>query len=120
MLDTLTAPRDVDDFNTVPGARPDPGGFLPEARTGAREAAGHMKDLAERFAELRGGTDFRPGFAWLHEHGVHPGCCLYLTDMECDSYPEAAPPYPVAWVNWSPAGGPNREPWGERIDIGPA
>ena len=27
----------------------------------------------------RGGTDFRPGFAWLHEHGVHPGCCLYLT-----------------------------------------
>ena len=42
----------------------------------------------------RGGTDFRPGFAWLHEHGVRPGCCLYLTDMECDSYPEAAPPYP--------------------------
>ena len=68
----------------------------------------------------RGGTDFRPGFAWLHEQGVHPGCCLYLTDMECDSYPETEPPYPVAWVNWSPAGGPNREPWGERIDIGPA
>ena len=45
---------------------------------------------------------------------------LYLTDMECDSYPETEPPYPVAWVNWSPAGGPNREPWGERIDIGPA
>ena len=68
----------------------------------------------------RGGTDFRPGFAWLHEQGVRPGCCLYLTDMECDSYPETEPPYPVAWVNWSPAGGPNREPWGERIDIGPA
>ena len=68
----------------------------------------------------RGGTDFRPGFEWLHEHGVRPNCCLYLTDMECDSYPETEPPYPVAWVNWSPAGGPNREPWGERIDIGPA
>ena len=67
----------------------------------------------------RGGTDFRPGFEWLHEHGVRPSCCLYLTDMECDSYPEAEPPYPVAWVNWLPAGGPNREPWGER-DIGPA
>ena len=39
----------------------------------------------------RGGTDFRPGFAWLHEQGVRPGCCLYLTDMECDSYPEAEP-----------------------------
>ena len=68
----------------------------------------------------RGGTDFRPGFAWLHEQGVRPGCCLYLTDMECDSYPEAEPPYPVVWVNWGAAGGPNREPWGERIDIGPA
>ena len=46
MFDTLT-PR------SMTGSRPDPGGFLPEARTGAREAAGHMKDLAERFAELR-------------------------------------------------------------------
>ena len=45
----------------------------------------------------RGGTDFRPGFAWLHEQGVRPGCCLYLTDMECDSFPETAPLYPVAW-----------------------
>ena len=70
----------------------------------------------------RGGTDFRPGFAWLHEQGVRPGCCLYLTDMECDSYPEAEPGYPVVWVNWGapPPGTRNREPWGERIDIGPA
>ena len=69
----------------------------------------------------RGGTDFRPGFAWLHEHGVRPGCCLYLTDMECDSYPETAPLYPVAWCVWgSPHGDRYRQPWGERIDIGPA
>ncbi len=53
MLKTLTSHRDADDFNTVPGAWPDPDGFLPEARTGAREAAASMKDLAERFAELR-------------------------------------------------------------------
>ena len=51
MLDTLTSHRDPDDFNTVPGGWPYPGGFLPEARTGAREAAARMKDLAERFAE---------------------------------------------------------------------
>ena len=38
---------------SMTGSRPDPGGFLPEARTGAREAAALMKDLAERFAELR-------------------------------------------------------------------
>ena len=53
MLDTLTPHREAGDFNTVPGVLPDPRGFLPEARTGAREAAAHMKDLAERFAELR-------------------------------------------------------------------
>ena len=62
MLDTLTAPRDEDDLNTVRGmSGTDPGGFLPEARTGAREAAGHMKDLAERFAELRNAIMRLPG-----------------------------------------------------------
>ena len=53
MLKTLTSHRDADDFNTVPGTWPDPDRFLPEARTGAREAAARMKDLAERFADLR-------------------------------------------------------------------
>ena len=61
MLDTLTVPRGEDDFNTVAGNRHDPGGFLPEARTGAREAAAHMKDLAERFAELRNAIINLPG-----------------------------------------------------------
>ena len=61
MLDTLTSHRDPDDFNTVPGGWPDPGGFLTEARTGAREAAAHMKDLAERFAELRNAIMLLPG-----------------------------------------------------------
>ena len=82
----------------------------------ARYPAGELPDSIA--IKGRGGTDFRPGFAWLHEQGVHPGCCLYLTDMECDSYPEAAPPYPVAWVVWG--GDRYREPWGERIVIGPA
>ena len=61
MLDTLTSHRDADNFNTVPGGWPDPGGFLPEARTGAREAAARMKDLAERFAELRNAIMRLPG-----------------------------------------------------------
>ena len=66
----------------------------------------------------RGGTDFRPGFEWLDEQGLRPGVCLYLTDMECGSYPETEPDYPVVWCNWgSPPGRRNREPWGERIDI---
>ena len=61
MLDTLTAPRDEDDLNTGAGCRPNPGGFLLEARTGTREAAAHMKDLAERFAELRNAIMRLPG-----------------------------------------------------------
>ena len=61
MTPTLTSHRDADDFNTVPGGWPDPGGFLPEARTGAREAAARMKDLAERFAELRNAIMRLPG-----------------------------------------------------------
>ena len=75
--------------------------------------------LPERVAiKGRGGTDFRPGFAWLSEQGLRPGCCLYLTDMECDRYPEAEPDYPVVWCNWGPPlGARSRQPWGERIDI---
>ena len=61
MFDTLTAPRDIRDFQAMAGARLDPGGFLPEALTAAREAAGHMKDLAERFAELRNAIMRLPG-----------------------------------------------------------
>ncbi|MCY4442062.1 MAG: VWA-like domain-containing protein [Deltaproteobacteria bacterium] len=77
-------------------------------------------DLPEEVAlKGRGGTDFRPGFEWLDEQGIQPSVCLYFTDMECSSYPETEPPYPIVFCNWS-ASPPeqNREPWGERIDIG--
>ncbi len=67
----------------------------------------------------RGGTDFRPGFAWLDEQGVRPAVCLYFTDMACSRYPETEPDYPVLWVNHAdPPSDRTREPWGERIDIG--
>ncbi len=66
----------------------------------------------------RGGTDFRPGFEWLDEQGIRPAVCLYFTDMECSSYPDAEPAYPTVFCNWSdPPEDWNREPWGERIDI---
>ena len=61
MLDTMTPHRDIDDFNTMAACRHDPDEFLTEARTGAREAAAHMKDLAERFAELRNAIMRLPG-----------------------------------------------------------
>ena len=62
-----------------------------------QDAAIHASgDLPERIAiKGRGGTDFRPGSAWLSEQGLRPSCCPYLTDIKCDRYPEAEPDYPV-------------------------
>ncbi len=44
-----------------------------------------------------GGTDYRPGFAWLEEQGINPACLLYFTDGYCDEFPESAE-YPTLWV----------------------
>ena len=78
-------------------------------------------DLPDEIAvKGRGGTDFRPGFAWLDEQGIRPAVCLYFTDMECSRYPGTEPSFPTVWVNYStPPADWNREPWGERIDIAP-
>ena len=85
----------------------------------AAEYAG--ADLPDEIAvKGRGGTDFRPGFAWLEENGIRPGVCLYLTDMLCSSYPETEPDFDVVWANYAESPGDwNREPWGERIQIEP-
>ena len=86
-----------------------------------RDAAEYAPDdLPDEIAlKGRGGTDFRPGFEWLDEQAIQPTVCLYFTDMECSSYPEAEPAFSTIWVNWGPAPSEwNREPWGERIDIG--
>ena len=66
----------------------------------------------------RGGTDFRPGFDWLEREGRTPSVCLYLTDMECDDYPDAEPLFPVIFCNYGPVPAPHyTEPWGDRIDM---
>ena len=67
----------------------------------------------------RGGTDFRPGFAWLEEQGTRPSLCLYFTDMECDRYPDTAPQFPVIWCEWGEGVGLWRQPppWGELIRV---
>ena len=46
----------------------------------------------------RGGTDFRPVFEYIENHHFDPACLIYLTDLECSSYPPTPPPYPVLWV----------------------
>ena len=77
-------------------------------------------ELPERIVvKGRRGTDFRPGFARLAERGIQPGVCLYFTDMECDSYPDTEPDYPVLWCDWRPESRSLHPPppWGERIPI---
>ena len=94
--------------------------ILLQVDAAVRDAAEYAaSDLPDEIAiKGRGGTDFRPGFAWLEEQDIRPGVCLYLTDMLCSSYPETEPGYPVCWINYAePPEDWNREPWGERIDI---
>ena len=87
--------------------------------TALQDAAEYApSDLPEEIAlKGRGGTDFRPGFAWIEEQGMRPGVCVYLTDLECDRYPEAEPDFPIVWADYGSGGGLWRQPppWGEHI-----
>ena len=87
-----------------------------------------LRDVAEYAADDlpeeivvkgRGGTDFRPGFAWLDAQGIQPGVCLYFTDMECSDFPAHEPAFPVVWVDYGDGDSPWRHPapWGEHIRI---
>ena len=88
-----------------------------------QDAAEHSADDLpdEIVVKGRGGTDYRPGFAWLEEQGIEPGVCLYFTDMECSDYPEAEPAFPVLFCDYGDEDSPWRHPapWGERIRIAP-
>lgn len=44
-----------------------------------------------------GGTNFAPIFKQNEEEGISPAVCLVQTDMECNSYGEIVPDYPVLW-----------------------
>lgn len=61
-----------------------------------------------------GGTDFRPPFEWVEEQGKQPACLIYLTDLECNRYPEE-PVYPVLWARIGNRG--THPPFGEVIEI---
>ncbi len=95
--------------------------FVLQVDAALRDAAEYTADdLPEEITlKGRGGTDFRPGFEWLDEQGIQPAVCLYFTDLECSSYPEAEPVFPVIWVDHSESSSEaNGQPWGDRIAIG--
>ena len=64
-----------------------------------------------------GGTDFRPGFEWVEEQGIRPAVAVYLTDFECDDFPETAPDYDVIWCITSPYYKNAPAPFGRKIII---
>lgn len=60
-----------------------------------------------------GGTDYRPVFAWIEERGLQAACLIYLTDLECNRYPNE-PFYPVLWVSTPSL---KRPPFGEHVQL---
>lgn len=61
-----------------------------------------------------GGTDFRPGFAYLEKNDIDPACVIYFTDGECNDYP-SEPDYPVLWAVYR--NNRFKPPFGETINL---
>ncbi len=59
-----------------------------------------------------GGTDFRPSFEWMDEHGLRPQTLIVLTDL-FGSFPSQAPDYPVLWASTDS----RQAPFGQVIPI---
>ena len=72
-------------------------------------------DLRELKPKGFGGTDFIPAFKWLEENDVQPKALIYLTDLECNSFPEE-PNFPVLWAAYGrSAHHAEQMPFGEKI-----
>jgi len=67
--------------------------------------------LMRQPAPGRGGTDFRPPFAWMAENGVVPETCVYLTDGFGGYGPK--PDFPCVWCMSTD----QTAPWGETVRI---
>ena len=61
-----------------------------------------------------GGTDHRPVFDWVREHGRQPDLFIGLTDL-FTRFPNTRPHYPVLWVAPESHG---RAPWGRILNTG--
>jgi predicted metal-dependent peptidase len=62
-----------------------------------------------------GGTAFGPVFEYVAGMGERPACLVYLTDMQ-GRFPDAAPDYPVLWVNTGRYD--YRAPFGQVVRVG--
>lgn len=55
-------------------------------------------EALEFIIQPSGGTDFAPGFDYIEEKGLPVTAVLYMTDGDCNSYPETEPDFPVLWI----------------------
>lgn len=60
-----------------------------------------------------GGTDHRPVFEWLREHGVAPDLFVGITDLR-SRFPSRAPGFPVLWLSPEDHG---EAPWGQTVEL---
>jgi len=60
-----------------------------------------------------GGTDHRPVFAWMRQHGVRPDVFVGITDLY-SRFPARAPGFPVLWLV-PPRHG--EAPWGRVVEL---
>lgn len=73
------------------------------------------EDLPLKFSPKGGGgTDFRPAFDYIDEHGIGIAGLIYFTDMYCSSFPEQ-PDFPVLWLDT--ANSQNEPPFGELVKV---
>lgn len=61
-----------------------------------------------------GGTDFKPGFDFIEEHGLDPEVVIYMTDGACFSFP-SSPSYDVLWAKFGDY--PFDPPFGEVVEV---
>ena len=99
---------------------------FPQVHVVSCDAQVQRVDVLERGDRLAfkphggGGTAFSPVFAHAEAEGLNPSTLVYLTDLESDDYPRAAPTYPVIWaaINAHPRHR-SRVPFGCVVDIDP-
>jgi predicted metal-dependent peptidase len=86
-----------------------------------RIQAEHVDILPEEIEDVKnvgcGGTNFRPPFLWVEEHGIQVDLMIYLTDLCCSDYPCVPPAYPVVWACWGSYDKRMVPPFGEVIKV---
>jgi len=73
-------------------------------------------DLPLKLGMFGGGcTRFSPVFDWIKDQNKAPACLIYLTDLECNDFPDYPPDYPTLWIKTRKYG--ETPPFGEIVEL---